>query len=232
MRTLVVGDIHGCSAALEQVLEMVQVQPGDTLITLGDYVDRGPDTHGVIERLRQLDAFCTLVPLRGNHEIMMIGARHDPRTESAWRGYGGDQTLLSYAPEKSKPSLKDVPPEHWQFLQRRCLAYCETATHIFVHANLRPDARMIEQPDVMLFWEQVTENQKPHFSGKTVICGHTAQHTGQPWNLGHTICIDTWVYGDGFLSCLELESGTVYQASQAGVKRVLELQPADADPAA
>jgi serine/threonine protein phosphatase 1 len=118
-----------------------------------------------------------------------------------------------------------VPRDHWQFLEQRCLGYFETATHIFVHANLWPDEPLKEQPDLMLFWEPMTANQKPHVSGKTVICGHTAQHTGEPWNLGHTVCLDTWVYGKGFLSCLDLESGTVYQASQSGMKRQLELRP-------
>lgn len=225
MRTFVIGDIHGCSAALERVLEMVDLQSSDTLITLGDYVDRGPDSKGVIDRLRQLDAFCTLVPLKGNHEIMMIGARHEAQVERSWRGYGGEQTLLSYAPAKSKPSLKDVPAEHWQFLERRCLGYFETEAFIFVHATLWPEAPLNRQPDMMLFWEPLSANQKPHVSGKTVICGHTAQHTGLPWDLDHTICLDTWVYGDGFLSCLDLETGTVFQASQAGESREFLLRP-------
>ncbi|HWB03666.1 MAG TPA: metallophosphoesterase family protein [Verrucomicrobiales bacterium] len=225
MRTLVIGDIHGCSTALDHVLGMVRLQKSDTLITLGDYVDRGPDSKTVIERLLQINSFCTLVPLKGNHEVMMIASRQDPEYEPTWRGHGGEQTLVSYAPQKPNPSLDDVPAEHWQFIEHQCLDYFETDTHIFVHASLWPEMPMSEQPDLMLFWEFLTINQKPHVSGKTVICGHTAQDSGRPWNLGHTICLDTWAYGRGFLSCLDVESGTVYQASQSGMKREFNLRP-------
>ncbi|HEX2746368.1 MAG TPA: metallophosphoesterase family protein [Verrucomicrobiales bacterium] len=222
MRTLVIGDIHGCSAALDHVLSMVRLQKDDTLITLGDYVDRGPDSKGVIDRLLQIKSHCRLVPLKGNHEVMMTSSRVDPDYEPTWRGHGGEQTLLSYGPEKQ---LSNVPPEHWDFLEHECLDYFETDTHIFVHANLWPDSPLSEQPDLMLFWEFLTSNQQPHCSGKTVICGHTAQNSGRPLNLGHTICLDTWVYGGGFLSCLDPGSGNICQASQSGMRREFNLRP-------
>ena len=74
MRTLAIGDIHGCRTALDHLLAFVKPLPGDMIITLGDYVDRGPDTKGVIDRLIELHATGQLIPLRGNHEIMMIAA--------------------------------------------------------------------------------------------------------------------------------------------------------------
>jgi serine/threonine protein phosphatase 1 len=225
MRTLVIGDIHGCAAALDHVLRLIRLQQNDTLITLGDYVDRGPDSKAVLERLFQINAFCTLIPLKGNHEVMMTGSRHDPDYEPTWRSHGGEQTLKSYAPGKEKPSLLDVPESHWEFLEHQCLDYFETDTHIFVHANLLPDCPLNEQSDMALFWDFLSPDQKAHCSGKTVVCGHTVQNNGRPLNLGHTICLDTWAYGGGFLSCLDLESGTVWQASQSGMKREFNLRP-------
>jgi serine/threonine protein phosphatase 1 len=230
MRTLVIGDIHGCSAALDHVLRLVRLQKSDTLITLGDYVDRGPDTKGVIERLLKIKAHCRLIPLKGNHEVMMNGSRTDTEYEPTWRSHGGEQTLKSYAPGKEKPSLVDVPDEHWEFLEHQCLDYFETETHLFVHANLLPDVPMNAQPDTALFWDFLSANQRPHCSGKTMICGHTVQNTGRPLNLGHTICLDTWAYGGGFLSCLDIASGVVCQASQSGMKREFILRAPQAGP--
>lgn len=72
MRILAIGDIHGCSIALDSLLAAVVPQPEDKIITLGDYVDRGPDTKGVIDRLIALHATGQLIPLRGNHEQIML----------------------------------------------------------------------------------------------------------------------------------------------------------------
>ena len=72
---------------------------------------------------------------------------------------------------------------------------------------------MDEQEDFTLYWERIHDHGG-HVSGKTVICGHTAQDSGVPLNLGHTICIDTWVYGDGWLTCLDVDSGDFWQAQQ------------------
>jgi serine/threonine protein phosphatase 1 len=75
MRTLAIGDIHGCLAALDDLLAAVAPQPDDLLVFLGDYVDRGPDSRGVLDRLIELCRTHRVVPLRGNHEMMMRYAR-------------------------------------------------------------------------------------------------------------------------------------------------------------
>ncbi|MDJ0562930.1 MAG: metallophosphoesterase, partial [Microcystis sp. M49629_WE12] len=74
MRTLAIGDIHGCSKALDHLLEIVNPKPQDTLITLGDYVNKGRDSKGVIDRLISLHKQGNLIPLKGNHEIIMLQA--------------------------------------------------------------------------------------------------------------------------------------------------------------
>jgi serine/threonine protein phosphatase 1 len=218
MRTLAIGDIHGCSAALDALLAAVSPTPDDQIVTLGDYVDRGPDTRGVLDRLLELDRSHRLAPLRGNHEIMMMDAR--THGLGLWSQVGGDQTLASYTQDGQPARLSDVPKEHWEFIEHRCLPWHETPTHIFVHAGLHPDVPLREQDEYDLFWQRLhPEFLRPHASGKTVICGHTAQHTGEPLNLGHTICIDTWVYAAGWLTCLDASSGHIWQANQAGQVR-------------
>jgi serine/threonine protein phosphatase 1 len=77
-RTIAIGDVHGCSAALAALLEVIAPTPRDTLIPLGDMIDRGPDSRGVLEQLIALAARCRLIPLLGNHEEMLIAAVRDP----------------------------------------------------------------------------------------------------------------------------------------------------------
>lgn len=219
MRVLAIGDIHGCLTAFETLLEAVQPEPQDHIVTLGDYIDRGPDSRGVIERLLGMCGTGHLVPLRGNHEVTLLKARTDRSAAMFWySGFGGLETMESYAKAGAVRTLSDLPDSHLNFIANRCLPYYETETHIFVHACLDPKLPLDRQPDEMLYWEKF-RNPAPHYSGKVMVCGHTAQKTGVPANLGHAICIDTWVYGDGWLTCLDVVSGHVWQANQAGQQR-------------
>jgi serine/threonine protein phosphatase 1 len=229
MRTLAIGDIHGCLRALETLLDMVQPEADDLLITLGDYTDRGPNSRGVIDRLIELGRRCRLVCLRGNHDEMMLDARADPIAVRTWLPFGGRQTLASYASNGAPGEVVDVPEAHWDFLENT-KAFHETATHFFVHANAHPGLPLPEQHSYMLFWEKLTpEWSSAHTSGKIMICGHTAQKSGVPLNLGHAICIDTFVYGTGWLTCLDVESNHIWQARQTGETRTGQLGEPFAD---
>jgi serine/threonine protein phosphatase 1 len=219
MRTLAIGDIHGCSKALEALLGEVRPEADDLVITLGDYVDRGPDSFGVVERIRKLKEANRVKCLRGNHELMMLAARVDDEHFREWLRCGGRQTLASYSVSLEGHSLDEIPKSHWDFIEHECIDWYETATHFFVHANVYPEMVLSEQPSYMLHWESMHEKPQPHVSGKVMICGHTSQRSGKPLNYGHAICIDTWVYGQGWLTCLDVASGKVWQANQQGQKR-------------
>jgi serine/threonine protein phosphatase 1 len=222
-RILAIGDIHGCLTAFETLLSAVQPQPEDTFVTLGDYVDRGPDSRGVLARLIDLGQTHHLVALRGNHEEMMLRTREDLKVASDWLDYGGDATLASYGVGDKAPNLAGIPLSHWTFLEQQCIDCWETDTHFFVHANVYPDIPLAEQPPYVLHWARF-EKALPHQSGKIMICGHTSQKSGLPANRGFAVCIDTWVYGKGWLSCLDVTSGLVWQANQEGQQRQLWLQ--------
>lgn len=219
-RILAIGDIHGCATALEALLQSIDLQSDDTLVTLGDYVDRGPDSRRVLDRLIALSQTHHLVALRGNHELMMLDARFDARAASDWLSFGGNTTLASYGADASQEGLAAVPAAHWDFIERQCVASWEAETHFFVHANAYPDLPLFEQPPYILYWGRFTDAQ-PHQSGKTMVCGHTSQKSGLPANKGFAVCIDTWAYGKGWLSCLDITSGQVWQANQAGHQRQL-----------
>jgi serine/threonine protein phosphatase 1 len=218
MRTLAVGDVHGCLAALDALLGVVNPGPDDYLVTLGDYVDRGPDSRGVLDRLAALFDAGRLVALRGNHDQMMVEARDDARERRVWLACGGKETLRSYGHGPHDETYDRVPERHWQFLERDCRPWYETDTHIYVHASLYPDLPMAEQPAYMLLWEKLA-GPVAHESGKVVVCGHTRQ-AGPPLDLGSTVCIDTGAYDrDGWLTCLHAEAGRYWQANQRGQTR-------------
>src|SRR5262245_40045857 len=117
MRYLAVGDIHGCFKALTTLAAFVPFQPDDVVITLGDYVNRGPDSCAVLDWLIAYKHRSNLVPLRGNHELMMLQARENKEAFNRWPEYGGDATLASYSPFGDAGRLVDVPDTHWQFLE-------------------------------------------------------------------------------------------------------------------
>ena len=221
MRTLAIGDIHGCRTALDHLLSFVNPLPGDTIVTLGDYVDRGPDSKGVIDKLIDLRLTGQLICLRGNHEIMMLGAKEGGRDDIRfWLECGGAYALESYSRHGFEPTLEDVPSNHWHFLKHVCTDWFETETHIFVHANLHPDLPIHQQKTEHLHWEAVAPLwHRPHCSGKTMICGHTQQREGLPLVLERAICIDTWAYGGGWLTCMDAGSGEYWQANELGETR-------------
>jgi len=219
-RFFAVGDIHGCSGALKTLIEAIDPQPGDTIITLGDYVDYGPDSRSVIDQLIRLSQRCHLVPLLGNHEEMLLQSLESDSALRSWLDLGGDQTLLSYPYD----GVHIIDPDHVEFIQG-CRDYFETDDFIFTHANCDPDLPMDRQPSLKLRWEFVdTAQQRPHVSGKTVVVGHTPQTSGEVLDLVHLICIDTDCSRGGWLTALDLTIGDAIQTNQQNLSRQILLR--------
>jgi serine/threonine protein phosphatase 1 len=220
MRLLAIGDIHGCLLQFNDLLNLVKPQSGDHVVLLGDYVDRGPDSRGVLDRILELKrSGMNLVCLRGNHEIMMLGARNGEVDLKTWLGTGGTQTLGSYGSSPGRSgSLADVPDEHWQFLSDELHDYFEADERIFVHAGVLPALAMSAQVRDWLCWEKLRDDMR-HSSGKTIICGHTAQKSGEIKLVPGAACIDTYAYGGGWLTCLDALSGRFWQVNFMGKPR-------------
>lgn len=224
-RVIAIGDIHGYCDALRRLLESVRPCRGDIVITLGDYIDRGPDSRGVIDLLIQLQEEVTLVPILGNHDEMLLEIL-DGRGEAFedWLGYGGAATLASYG----CATPEGIPASHVAFL-RNTRPYYETEAHFFVHANYEATRPLAEQDGAVLRWRSLRESLPgPHISGKTAIVGHTAQKDFEVFDLGYLVCIDTCCYGGGWLTALEVNSGRIWQVSASGQKRESWLQRAKA----
>ncbi|MDO4630045.1 MAG: metallophosphoesterase family protein [Planctomycetia bacterium] len=232
----VIGDIHGFSLALDRILEQMKIEKEDTVVTLGDYIDRGPDARGVLERLLRLKKECHLVTLRGNHEDMLLTLlkreldgtlrpsfwknfmSKKPQLEMAdWLDLGGRQTLASYGMLTTR--ISQILPTHIEFMKEMPLFY-ETEKFIFTHAAYIPELEMADQPTKSLLYHRLRVSiPEKHISGKTFYVGHSAQHDGKILDRGHIICIDTYLYGGGWLTARELMSGETIQVDAAGRRR-------------
>ncbi|MBI1374255.1 MAG: serine/threonine protein phosphatase [Phycisphaera sp.] len=214
-RILAIGDIHGRLNSLVALIAYVKPTAADLVITLGDYIDRGPDSPGVIDRLIELHRTNRVISLRGNHEQMLIDARHGQMDSDRWQRLGGEATVAAYG------GMHKVPMRHWDFLERTCRNFYETRKYIFVHGHVESDLPMNEQPMYALHWRYLRD-AAPHRSGRTVICGHTKQRSGHPANIGHTICIDT----ANWLTCFDVDAKRIYQANEDMVHRTFMLPKA------
>lgn len=217
MRTLAIGDIHGCLTALRTLSAHVPFRRTDRLVTLGDYVDKGPDTAGVLDWLCARKRRGGLVALLGNHDLLMLEARKSQAHFDEWMGCNGATTLASYGLPPRRASLRHVPRRHWRFLETAKLFY-ETKTHFFVHGNVDPDLPLREQDPDTLLWEKFSD-PPPHVSGKTMVCGHKSQKDGHIDTIGHALCIDTWACGAGWLTAYNPATGKLWQANQQGELR-------------
>lgn len=223
-RTLAIGDIHGCLTALNTLIDFVAPGSNDTVVTLGDYIDRGPESKGVVDRMLDESHEFDLVCLQGNHEVMLKQSRTDEMAFRSWVAAGGKETLESYRPaEHESLSLDDITANHWQFFDRQLLRYYETESHIFVHANPHPHKPMSEQSNNALYWQFRTSPER-HCSGKTIIRGHITQPDGLPLDGPHSICIDTGAHDAGWLTAFDPASGDVWQANEASQTRHFDIE--------
>ncbi|MFC0016438.1 metallophosphoesterase family protein [Roseibacillus persicicus] len=211
--TYVFGDIHGCLHSFNTLIELLSPGADDVVVTLGDYVDRGPASKGVIDRLLQLQEEINLVTLRGNHEIMMEEARKGPPASSFWKLNGGIETMASYGGR----SLKDVPQSHWDFFDQLKPHYIE-GEFLLTHATPPFDKTVEDCDDEDLYWSRFRD-LKPRKDGLFLICGHTPQEDRSPALESGHVCLDTGCVHGGFLTALTLETGAYIQADENGELR-------------
>src|SRR5690606_21840182 len=95
-RVIAIGDVHGCATALATLLDALQPAPSDRVVLLGDLIDRGPDSKGVIDQVLDLSEACHMVAILGNHEEMLLAAYDRPGSAGEWLAHGGEEMLASY----------------------------------------------------------------------------------------------------------------------------------------
>ena len=217
-RLWAIGDIHGCDKHLEQLLNAMNPKRDDTVILLGDVVDRGPNSARVVEMLLQLTDETNLILIMGNHEEMMINAIKNPKLSATmWLQCGGEEALESYGNK-----LANIPEWHVDFLSSG-IDYYETPEAVFVHANLEPGIPLNEQASHWLRWKHLSGSERQLGDGRLVICGHSKQPEGPLYRNGW-VCLDTGAYGGGVLTALEITSRNIIIASPKQVNDSLTLE--------
>jgi serine/threonine protein phosphatase 1 len=193
-RTYVISDLHGRLDVLEAALERIELSPsGGTVVFTGDYVDRGPWSRGVVERLMAgptVDGW-KWICLKGNHEDMMVGAIKGEYEQGWWVGNGGGQTLASY------PEF-EVPADHVEWMEKLPLCYAD-GHRVFVHAGVDETLTLKEQTEHDLVWSRVPKMRDYQHPEGYVVHGHTPFEDG-PIILGGRANLDTGAVWTGRLA--------------------------------
>ena len=201
-----IGDIHGCLDALNRLLEKIRPDPArDRLVFLGDYINRGPDSKGVIERLIGIKKNHPLtVFLKGNHEVMFLDYLKG-RHKELFLHAGGLETLDSYDVNifDGENGREKIPAMHLRFMQELA-PYWESEDYIFVHAGFEKGRHPAMQRPEWLFWADKKRFLKQRFPGgkKIVIFGHFAEY--EPVVMEDKVGIDSGAVYGGKLTCLVL----------------------------
>jgi serine/threonine protein phosphatase 1 len=219
-RVYVIGDIHGRSDLLDSIIAQihhdVQAHPVEPCltVTLGDYVDRGADSRGVIDRLSRNPFPSDYVALKGNHEDMYLTSLREPSTIGHWRRQGGLETLHSYGvpvravmegrefEQASRAFAAAVPNEHLAFLASLKTSL-PLGRYFLCHAGVRPGVPLNAQREEDLLWIRNEFLSSGENFGKIVVHGHTPVE--EPQVLRNRINIDTGAFLTGRLTCLVLE---------------------------
>lgn len=218
-RVYVVGDVHGCLDLLNRLLDKISQNAASApsnrvLVFVGDYVDRGPNSSGVVECLLSLrDGFKSHF-LLGNHDQALLDFLKDPLFYRVWKTYGAQETLLSYGVKPPRfddaQTLDQIqlefaaafPPEHRKFFERLESSF-EIGDYFITHAGVRPGVPLAAQSKEDQLWIRDAFLSSGANFGKVVVHGHTPSAT--PVRRHNRIGIDTGAYATGRLTALVLE---------------------------
>jgi serine/threonine protein phosphatase 1 len=220
-RLFAIGDIHGCPDELAAIVKAIAPGADDTVVFVGDYVDRGPSARDAVEIVMNLQQGpAEVVALKGNHEDMMLsylGLRGHYGESFLFNG--GAATMDSYGIGESKlhEAIERLPEQHLKFYRSLSLSYLRPP-FFFVHAGIVPARQLEEQDPEDLLWIRQEFIFKEHEAGAIVVFGHTPMR-GVMIDLPFKLGIDTGLVYGGKLSCLELNEGVIYQCER-GSKRV------------
>jgi serine/threonine protein phosphatase 1 len=218
-----IGDIHGRADLLARLLETIQADSEATgpeqqpvVITLGDYVDRGADSRGVIDQTIAAAASGRFEfrALMGNHEEILLNFLEDPQIAPLWREFGGLQTLRSYGVPPPRPRARPedwvevqqkfrerLPAQHFDFIGGLELM-AVYGDYAFVHAGAKPGVALEAQDRRALLWIRDEFLEADHAFGKIIVHGHTpapAPFVG-PTRIG----VDTGAYATNVLTAARL----------------------------
>jgi serine/threonine protein phosphatase 1 len=219
-RLFAIGDIHGCPQELATLLRGIEAGPQDTVIFVGDYVDRGPSAKDVIDILIEFrEHNPATVFLKGNHEDMMLHFLGMPgRYGESFLFNGGFATMDSYDidEEQLDDALEHLPVRHVDFLQKLETSYLRPP-YLFVHAGVHPLRSLEDQDAEDMLWIRQEFIAHPHDLGHTVIFGHTPMRDVM-LDLPYKVGLDTGLVYGGKLTCVEFTQGRCIQVNRGSRK--------------
>lgn len=179
MSDFIIGDIHGCAKTTRKLVEDI-IRPSETdrLVFVGDYIDRGPDSKGVVDYVKHLyeNENFEVIPLRGNHEQMLLNAIEDPMEFNLWMFNQGDTTLNSYGinpyVEDSFGIMRRFPEDHLEFLKNMPYYY-ESSSYLAVHAGFDFTLDDYTSDRHIMVWTRKMQVDTSRTGGRSVIHGHT-----------------------------------------------------------
>lgn len=180
-RTYAIPDIHGRLDLLEMAADTIArhaVGRAGTIVTLGDYIDRGPSSRKVVERLMawKLNGF-EMVNLKGNHEAMMLAVCNAQAELEWWIRSGGNSTLSSYGEPLDRPNLRGLPCVHLKWMESLKLYHVDQH-RVFVHAAVDPDVSLNNQSEEFLLWRRYSKGFDGGHGRRYVVHGHDADPNG------------------------------------------------------
>ncbi len=197
-RIIAITDIHGELGKLNRLIEKLDIQPDDTIVFMGDYIDRGPDSKGVIDKVIAMGEVCKCIYLRGSHEYAYQHAcLGEDYYDFLFWNYGGVQTAESYG------SFENIYKVHGEFLDN-LLPYYMTDKYLFIHAGIRPDVPFDAQDERDFYYIRHKFINSKHNLPQKIIFGHT--DFKEPQVQSDKICIDTGCgkYPDAVLTAIVL----------------------------
>ncbi|MFN3806035.1 metallophosphoesterase family protein [Asticcacaulis sp.] len=223
--TYAIGDVHGRNDLLKRLLDIIKEDAEredekPRIVMLGDYVDRGDDSAGVLDTILELEgsSWCDTQVLLGNHEEMLKRFLLDSDYGSDWVTFGGDATLASYGVTPPSPRSETelwvearkqlshaMPSAHLSLLRRAALHYT-AGDYLFVHGGVKPGVPLDQQGAETFLWIRDEFLKSPKACEKVVVHGHSArqQVSNQNWRIG----VDTGAYATGILTAVKLKEAT------------------------
>jgi serine/threonine protein phosphatase 1 len=221
-RVYAIGDVHGCLAQLRALKVRIaddnarRAAAAVTLVYVGDYVDRGPESQGVIDEVRRpLEGINTTVHLKGNHELMMQQFLRDPIRARDWLSNGGGETLTSFGVDSemahrgldldatSAALATALGPERGYWLHNLMLSI-QIGDYFFCHAGVRPGVALADQREVDLLWMRDPFLTSKTDFGAVVVHGHTPGN--KPEVRPNRINLDTACFATGRLTAAVLDA--------------------------
>jgi serine/threonine protein phosphatase 1 len=218
-RIYAIGDIHGRLDLLERAIAAIRSDVRDhgaaaLTVTVGDYIDRGPQSRGVLDRLIENPFPTSYVALKGNHEAMFETFLADPESGSVWASQGGQETLQSYGvrlgplrrnadfAKAARDLHAALPASHSDFLRSLKTSFTR-GCYFFCHAGVRPGVPLDRQSEEDLLWIRDAFLTSREDFGKIVVHGHTP--VAEPEVRANRIGIDTGAFASGRLTCVVLD---------------------------